>query len=101
MRSRELWFWLGAAFLTVGAVLAAVAISYFTKEQHYSLSTGPHMIGAYAAFILAFLCLLAAIAGCDSWLPHLLRRSRTRAQSSLWSSGEPAATCQRHRRVGL
>jgi hypothetical protein len=53
MRPREVWFWLGAGFLTVGAVLAAVPIAYFTKETHYSLSAVPQMVMAYAAFALA------------------------------------------------
>jgi hypothetical protein len=68
MRPREVWFWLGAGFLTLGAVLAAVAIAYFTKETHYSLSTGPQMVMAYAAFTLAFLCFFAGIAGWRPWL---------------------------------
>ena len=68
MRPREVWFWLGAGFLTVGAVLAAVAIAYFTKETHYSLSTGPQMVMAYVAFALAFLCFFAGIAGWRAWL---------------------------------
>jgi hypothetical protein len=68
MRPREVWFWLGAGFLTVGAVLAAVAIAYFTKETHYSLGTGPQMVMAYAAFALAFLCFFAGIAGWRPWL---------------------------------
>lgn len=79
MRPREVWFWLGAGFLTVGAVLTAVAIAYFTKETHYSLSTGPQMIAAYISFVLAFLCFLAAIAGWRPWLrwqrfPNLMIR---------------------------
>jgi len=68
MRPRELWFWLGGAFITVGAVLVAVAIAYYTKEANYSLSAGPQMIDAYIAFICAFLCFLAAIAGWRPWL---------------------------------
>ena len=68
MRPREVWFWLGAGFLTVGAVLTAVAIAYFTKETHYSLSTGPQMVMAYTAFALAFLCFFAGIAGWRPWL---------------------------------
>lgn len=68
MRPRELWFWLGAAFLTIGAVLTAIAIAYFTKEPHYSLSAGPQMVAAYGSFVLAFLCFLAAIAGWRPWL---------------------------------
>jgi len=68
MRPRELWFWLGAAFLTIGGVLTAIAIAYYTKETHYSLSAGPQMVAAYVSFILAFLCFLAAIAGWRPWL---------------------------------
>jgi hypothetical protein len=68
MRPRELWFWLGGAFITVGSVLTAVAIAYYTKEQNYSLSVGPQMIAAYIAFTLAFLCFLAAIANWRPWL---------------------------------
>jgi hypothetical protein len=68
MRPREVWFWLGAEFLSIGAVLAAVAIAYFTKETRYSLSTGPQMVMAYIAFALAFLCFFAAIAGSRPWV---------------------------------
>jgi len=68
MRPREVWFWLGAGFLTVGALFGAVAIAYFTKEAHYSLSTGPQMVIAYIAFVLAFLCFFAGIAGWRPWL---------------------------------
>jgi hypothetical protein len=68
MRPREVWFWLGAGFLTIGAVLTAVAIAYFTKETHYSLSTGPQMVIAYTAFAFAFLCFFAGIAGWRPWL---------------------------------
>lgn len=68
MRPRELWFWLGAGFLTIGGVLTAVAIAYFTKEKHYSLGTGPQMVLAYTSYVFAFLCFLAAIAGWRPWL---------------------------------
>jgi hypothetical protein len=68
MRPRELWPWLGAGFLTVGTVFAAVAIAYYTKETRYSLSTGPYMITAYVLFVLAFACFFAAIAGWRPWL---------------------------------
>jgi hypothetical protein len=62
-----MWLWLGAAFITGGGVLTAVAIAYYTKEQHYPLSTGPQMIAAYAAFACAFLCFLAAITAWRPW----------------------------------
>ena len=68
MRPRELWFWLGAAFITLGGVLTAIAVAYYTKETNYSLSTGPQMVEAYAAFVLAFMCFLAAIIGWRPWL---------------------------------
>jgi hypothetical protein len=37
VRTRELWLWLGAAFLTFGTVQAAIALAYFTKELHFPL----------------------------------------------------------------
>jgi hypothetical protein len=79
MRPRELWFWLGAAFITAGSVLTAVAVAYYTKETNYSLSTGPQMASAYASFVLAFMCFLAAIVGWRPWLrwqrfPNLIIR---------------------------
>jgi hypothetical protein len=63
-----MWLWLGAAFITGGGVLTALAVAYYTKEQHYPLSTGPQMIAAYATFACAFLCFLAAITGWRPWL---------------------------------
>jgi hypothetical protein len=63
MRSRELWLWLGAAFLTVATVSAAIAIAYFTKYEHFSLMTSPQMLAAIVIFLLAFVCFLAAIYG--------------------------------------
>ena len=66
MRIRDTWFWLGGACLTLGAVLTAIAIAYYTKQAHYPLSTGPQMTFAYIAFLCAFLCFFAAIAG---WRP--------------------------------
>jgi hypothetical protein len=68
VRPRELWFWLGAAFLTIGAVLTAVAVAFYTKEPHYPLGTGPQMVLAYMSFVLAFLCFMAAIVGWRPWL---------------------------------
>lgn len=68
VRPRELWFSLGGAFLAVGTILSALAVGYFAKEQHYSLSLSPQMIGAYASFTLAFLFFALAIAGWGPWL---------------------------------
>jgi hypothetical protein len=68
MRPREVWFWLGAAFITVGAVLTTLATAYYIKEPSYSLGTGPQMLMAYGFFVGAFLCFLAAIAGWRPWL---------------------------------
>jgi hypothetical protein len=68
VRARELWFWLGAACLTAGGVLVAIAIAYYTKESSYSLSTGPQMAAAYGLFALAFSSFLAAIFGWRPWL---------------------------------
>jgi hypothetical protein len=67
MRVRDMWLWLGAAFITGGGVLTALAIAFYTKERHYVLSTGPQMIAAYAAFTCAFLCFLAAITAWRPW----------------------------------
>ena len=68
MRPRELWFSLGGAALVVGTVFSALAVGYFAKEQHYSLSSSPQMIGAYIAFALAVVCFGSAIAGWGPWL---------------------------------
>jgi hypothetical protein len=67
VRVRDMWLWLGAAFITGGGVLTALAIAYYTKQQHYPLSTGPQMIAAYTAFACAFLCFLAAITAWRPW----------------------------------
>jgi hypothetical protein len=68
VRPRELWFALGTAFLATGAVLSALAVGYYAKEQHYSLSSSPHMIGAYIAFTLAAVFFALAVAGWGPWL---------------------------------
>jgi len=44
-------------------VLAAIALAYFTKEQHFSLYTSWQMIAAIFIFILAFAGFLGAILG--------------------------------------
>jgi hypothetical protein len=67
VRVRDMWLWLGGAFITGGSVLTALAIAYYTKEQHYALSTGPQMTAAYFAFAFAFLCFLAAITAWRPW----------------------------------
>jgi hypothetical protein len=63
VRTRELRLWLGAAFLTLGTVLVAVALAYFAKEPHFSLYGSWQMQSAGAAFIAAFLSFLFAIMG--------------------------------------
>jgi hypothetical protein len=64
MRSRELWLWLGGACLTVGTVLAATALAYFTKEKQFSLVTSPLTYAAACLFVFAFVvCFLGAILG--------------------------------------
>jgi len=68
VRPRELWFSLGGAFLAIGTILSALAVGYFVKEQHYSLSLSPQMIGSYISFALAFLFFASAIAGWGPWL---------------------------------
>jgi hypothetical protein len=68
VRPRELWLWLGAACLTAGTVLIALAVGYYLKEQQYSLSHGPQIIWAYILFALAFLFFILAILGYGPWL---------------------------------
>lgn len=63
VRPREIWFALGAACLAVGTVLSAFAVGYYLKEQHYSLSSSPHMIGAYTAFGAALMFFAFAVTG--------------------------------------
>lgn len=58
---RELWLWLGAAFLTLATALAAIALAYFTKEQYFSLYTSWQMLVAIGVFVLAFVFFLGAI----------------------------------------
>jgi hypothetical protein len=72
VRSRELWLWLGGALLTLGTVLSAIAIAYFTKFKHFSLYTSWQSIAAVTVFGLAFIAFLGAILG---W-PFRLRQPR-------------------------
>ena len=62
MRSyRELWLWLGAAFLGLFAAFIAIGLAYFTKEQHFSFYTSWYAWGSLAAFLVAFACFGCAI----------------------------------------
>jgi hypothetical protein len=64
MRSyRELWLWLGAAFLTLFAAFIAIGLAYFTKEQYFSFFTCWESWASVAAFILGFACFACAILG--------------------------------------
>jgi hypothetical protein len=47
--------------LTLATGFAAIALAYFTKEQHFSLYTSWQMLAALAVFVLAFACFLGAI----------------------------------------
>ena len=60
---RELWLWLGALFLTLVALLTAVAIAYFLKEPGYSLFLNWWMLGTLVSFLAAFTCFYGAIKG--------------------------------------
>jgi hypothetical protein len=60
---RDLWLWLGAAFLTASAGLLAIALAYFTKIQKYSLFTSWWMLAATIVFLLAFASFYGAIKG--------------------------------------
>jgi hypothetical protein len=63
VRTRELRLWFGAALLTLGTVLVAVALAYFAKEPRFSLSRCWQMRSAEGAFLAAFLSFLYAIMG--------------------------------------
>jgi hypothetical protein len=64
MRSyRELWLWLGAAFLALFAAFIAIGLAYFTKEQYFSFYTSWEAWASVAAFILGFACFACAILG--------------------------------------
>lgn len=64
MRSyRELWLWLGAAFLALFAAFIAIGLAYFTKEQCFSFYTSWEAWASVAAFILGFACFACAILG--------------------------------------
>jgi hypothetical protein len=64
MRSyRELWLWLGAAFLALFAAFIAIGLAYFTKEQNFSFYTSWEAWASIAAFILGFACFACAILG--------------------------------------
>jgi hypothetical protein len=58
---RELWLWLGAAFLALFGFLTVVAVAYFLKDAHYSLLVNGWMLGALATFLAAFTCFFGAI----------------------------------------
>lgn len=62
MRSyRDLWLWLGAAFLALFAAFIAIGLAYFTKEANFSFYTSWQTLASIAAFVLAFACFLCAI----------------------------------------
>jgi hypothetical protein len=64
MRSyRELWLWLGAAFLALFAAFIAIGLAYFAKEQDFSFYTSWEAWASVAAFILGFACFACAILG--------------------------------------
>src|ERR1017187_8811229 len=62
MRSyRDLWLWLGAAFLVLLAAFIAIGLAYFTKEDHFSFYTSWETLISITTFVLAFACFLCAI----------------------------------------
>jgi hypothetical protein len=64
MRSyRELWLWLGAAFLALFAAFIAIGLAYFTKEQNFSFYTCWEAGASVVAFALGFACFACAILG--------------------------------------
>lgn len=71
---RDFWLWLGAAFLTLFAFFAAVAIAYFLKDKNYSLFGNGWMLAALLLFIAAQASFFGAI---RSWpLPPPARPGR-------------------------
>jgi hypothetical protein len=68
MRSyRELWLWLGAAFLALFAAFIAIGLAYFTKEPNFSFYTSWEAWASVAVFALGFACF-----GCAIWgIPFL------------------------------
>jgi hypothetical protein len=72
VRSRELWLWLGGALLTIGTVLSAIALAYFTRSMHFSLYTSWQATAAVTIFGSAFVAFLGGILG---W-PFRLRQPR-------------------------
>jgi hypothetical protein len=64
MRSyRELWLWLGAAFLALFAAFIAIGLAYFTKKTHFSFYASWEAWASVAAFIPSFACFFCAIFG--------------------------------------
>jgi hypothetical protein len=64
MRSyRDLWLWLGAAFLVLFAAFIAIGLAYFTKEDHFSFYTSWQAWVSIVVFVLAFACFFCAIKG--------------------------------------
>lgn len=64
MRSyRELWLWLGAAFLALFAAFIAIGLAFFTKETKFSFFTCWETWASAVAFILGFACFACAISG--------------------------------------
>jgi hypothetical protein len=60
---RELWLWLGAAFLALFAAFIAIGLAYYTKEVDFSFYTSWEAWASVAAFILGFTCFACAITG--------------------------------------
>jgi hypothetical protein len=89
VRPRELWLWLGGAFLTLGTVLSGIALAYFTKEPHFALYTSWQMEGAGASFVAAFACFLGAIMG---WRIRLRRQQFPKIRVDVDGSGTMATT---------
>ncbi len=62
-RELWLWLWLGGLALTLVPLLAAIAITYFSKDTNYSLFSNFWMPAAGLALVAAFVCFLGAISG--------------------------------------
>jgi hypothetical protein len=60
---RDLWLWLGAAFLALFAAFVAIGLAYFTKEDHFSFYTSWEAWASLVVFAAAFGCFFSAIRG--------------------------------------
>jgi hypothetical protein len=94
---RGLWLWFGGLFLALFLFLAAVAIAYFAKQEHYSLFLNGWMLGALICFLAGFSCLFGSVAG---WpFPPLVRPEFPNVEVDIYGTG--SLDTQRESESGL